>query len=128
MGRWGEEDSKTKGLTGFFISLAIAGLLGYTFYINMGGIKQRMQLEEAMQDITRLGLGREDVELIADIADAGQKLGIDLQPGDIDLTMTLVEGNYELDCTIQYTFTVNIFITTFEVSLPIKENLVLVNM
>ncbi len=128
MSRWGEEEKKTKGLGGFFLWVGIAALLGYTFYINMDGISKRMKLESAMQEITRKGLGREESELIADIVDAGEKLDISMDKSDVYLTMTLVEGNYELDCRIEYTFTVNIFITTFDISLPIKENLVLVNM
>lgn len=127
MGRWGEEEKKSQGLVGCFFALLIVSLTGYTFYVNYQNLEGRRTLEKKMQSIVRQGHRKSESQMIGDIIHEAGLLGLQLGAEDVKLDkrddgMT----NYIIDVEIAYPFDINLFVTTFEVNVPIVESVHLV--
>ena len=127
--RWGEEEKKTKGLGSFLLWLGIAGFAGFILYINLDSITKRRKLEAQMQSVVRGSLGKEDTEIRALVAEAAEELGLDIHPGDIEVSVELNDaGNYDVYCRIPFEFKLNFIFTETSFSLPIKEEVTIVPM
>ena len=127
MGRWGEEEKKSQGLFGCFVAFGVLGLFCYTFYVNYQSLEGRRALEKKMQEIVRQGHKKSESQMVGDILFEAQELGFDLTANEISLQkrddgMT----NYIVDVKISFSFEVNLFVTSFDMNLPIQESVHLV--
>ena len=129
MVRWGEEEKKTKGLGGCFSALAVLLIFGALFATNMNEISDRIALEKTMQSIIRTGAGRSSEQLITEIIEQSEKMGLLLEPDQIQLKIWLDDnGNYAVDSRIDYSLNVNLWIVKFDIPYPISENVTIVSM
>ena len=129
MGRWGEEEKKSKGIFGCAIAFFILGLSLYVFYVNYSNLEGRRLLEKAMQDSIRQGANKTEEEMIGEILTAAEDIGIDVPPEQIDLKKSYDDyNNPVVDVFIDFTFTVDILVTDFEVSIPIVEEVTIVTL
>jgi hypothetical protein len=125
--RWGEEEKKTRGLVGLFISLIILGAFCGTFYVNYKSLEGRRQLEKKMQDVVRSGYEKSESDMIGEILEGSEELKVPLTEEQIKLTKSLDDnGNPVVDVWIHYEFKINLFVTEFPVSLPISEKVTIV--
>jgi len=127
MGRWGEEEKKSKGLVGCFVWATVFALFSYWFYTNYPNLQRRIDLEKAMQQTIRTGADKNETELMAKIRADAADLGVTLGEDDLDLSKWLNDNNnFEVECRINYSFNLDLFITEVEVPYPIHERVVLV--
>jgi len=127
MGRWGEEEKKSKGIFGCLFAFLILGLTLYVFYVNYSNLEGRRALEKAMQDSIRQGTDKSEEEMIGEILLAAEEIGVDVTSEDIDLTKGLDDNNNPVvDVYIDFNFTVNVLVSSFEVSIPIVEKVTIV--
>lgn len=127
-GRWGEEEKKSRGLVSFFIVGGIFVLACYLFYTNYQNLENRRQLEKGMQDIVRSGLKKSKKELVDEILlHANNELNIPLTQDQVDLVIGTDEyRNKTVDVWIDFYFTVDLLVYSWETQLPISEKLTLI--
>lgn len=127
MGRWGEEEKKSKGLFGCAFAFALLGLTLYVFFINYTNLEGRRQLEKAMQESVRTGYDKTEQVMMGEILTAAENLGLDIQSEDIDLQKFYDDNNNPVvDVRIDFKFTVDMLVFQFEVEIPIVEKVTIV--
>ena len=127
MSRWGEEEKKTKGLFGCAFAFTILGFALYIFWINYANLEGRRLMEKRMQDVVRNGYAKSEGQMIASLEEAAEELELPITEENIDLTKSLDSyGNPVVDVRIDFTFSVNVLVTEFEVSIPIAEEVTIV--
>ncbi len=127
MGRWGEEEKKSKGIFGCVIWSGVFLTFCYWFYVNYPNLENRRQLEKDMQNIIRTGANKEVVEMKAQIRDAALNREVALGPDDLELEKWLDDnGNFVVKCRIEYQVSLDLFITDFQVAYPIREQVTIV--
>lgn len=127
MSRWGEEEKKSKGLVGCAIAFIALGMTLYVFYINYANLEGRRDLEKAMQDSVRNGANKSAEVMRGEILTAAEDIGVLVGPDDIELEKFYDDNNNPVvDVKIDFSFTVDILVTDFEVSIPIVEKVTIV--
>ena len=127
MSRWGEDDKKSKGLVGCSIAFAVLGMVLYLFFINYQNLEGRRNLESEMQRIVRTGAEKEANVMIAEIREAASELGLELADEQLYLTKEYDPyNNPVIDVRIDFSFTVDLLVTQFEVAIPIMEEVTIV--
>ena len=127
MSRWGEEEKKSKGLVGCGFAVLLLGFTLFTFARNYRGIEDRRQMEKQMQQIVRSGYAKSEVQMISELNQAAEDIGMELHPDDLELTKSLDDyGNPVVDVYIDYSFEVDLIFTTFPINIPIQEEVVIV--
>ena len=127
MGRWGEEESKTKGIGGCLFALFILLGTSWFFYTNYQRLENRRLLEKAMQDSIRTGYAKSVEKMRAELLDAAAEIGVELTQDDIRLSKELDDyNNPVVDCRIEYSFDVDLIVTTYPMNLPIIEKVTIV--
>lgn len=127
MARWGQEESKTKGLFGCFFACVILGIAGYTFYLNYDALEQRSELEKRIQELARTYLNEKNDKLIQAVREEAQLLGIELEPEDITIEISRDENyNFVVYYWIDIPFTIDLLITEERISLPITEKVTVI--
>lgn len=123
MGRWGEEEKKSKGIFGCLIAGAIFVLFCYTFYINYQNLENRRTLEKRMEVIIYNGKAKTDKQLEKEILAVAQELDFTLNPEDVYVHKYRDEyTNYMVDVSISIPAEVDLLVTSFTVPLPIERN------
>ena len=127
MSRWGQEEKKSKGLFTFAIFGGIFLLTAYLFFINYQRLEERRLLEEGMQKIVRNGLKKTKKEMEDEILlFANNDLGLPLTNDQLELTIGQdAYSNKVVDVWIEYKFEVDLLAFSFEVEVPISEELTL---
>ena len=127
MGRWGEEESKSKGMGGCLFAAFVLGAICYTFYINYDSIENRRKLEKSMQNIVRSGIDKSAEQMIGEIHKAAEDLNVHLDPSDVHLETFYDDNNNPVvDVKIDYKFKINLLFTTFTQNVPIAEKVTIV--
>lgn len=127
MGRWGEEEKKSKGLVGCFIWSGILGLVLFMFYINLPRLDTRRQLEKDMQSIVRTGIFQSEEILIAKIIEAAEDREVFLETKDVSLEISPDGyGNFIIDCKINFPVELNFLVAQYDINLPIYEKVTLI--
>ena len=127
MSRWGEEEKKNKGLFGCAIAFTVLGLSLYIFYINYANLEGRRNLEREMQGVIRTGYDKSEQVMIAEIREAAEKLGLELDDDHIDLEKYYDDHNNPVvDVRIDFAFTVDLLVAKWDVAIPIVEEVTIV--
>ncbi|CAM2008116.1 hypothetical protein [Acanthopleuribacter pedis] len=127
MTRWGQEESKTKGLLGCSFGLFLLGIFCYTFYINYDALEKRSEFEKRVQAMARVQHEKEPGQLIKKILDEARAMDLDISEENIDLTITRDENfNIVVDYWIDIPFTIDFLVTQEDVSLPIAEKVTVI--
>ena len=126
MGRWSEEEKKTKGLGGLAIALMVLGAFVYLAVINKENISNRRALEAEMQKLTRSTRSTNSDEIVVKLLEKADELGMDLVSDDFDINIKREMGNYYVDAYIRVPFKIDLLVTNFELDVPIVEKLTVV--
>lgn len=128
MSRWGEEEKKSKGLFGCIFAFLVLGFTLYTFILNYKNLEGRRDLEKGMQDTVRKGgYAKSEIQLVSEILNISEELGLEVAREQIELSKTYDDyNNPVVDVYIDFSFTVDLLLFDFEVSLPIAEKLTIV--
>ena len=127
MSRWGEGDKKSQGLWGCSIAFFVLGLTLYVFFINYQNLEGRRNLEEKMQSIVRTGYSKTSEQMIMEIKESSEELGLQLDDDAISLTKVMDEyNNPVVSVRIDFSFEVDLLVTQFDIAIPIVEDLTIV--
>ena len=127
MGRWGEEEKKTKGLGGCFIAVFVVGFFSYFCWVNYEGAEKRRALEKMTHNIVTDSFRRTDQEITGDIRQAALNMNIELAAGDIKVEKwDDGYGNFEVKVNIAFPLEVNLLVTKFDLDVPIVEKVTLI--
>lgn len=127
MARWGQEESKTKGIFGCLFALMVLSLMGYTFYLNYEALEQRIELEKRIQNMARTYMEKKPDKLIKAILEEANQLGLELTPDDMTVEVSRDENyNFVVYYWIDIPFTLDLLFTQEEISLPITEKVTVI--
>lgn len=120
MGRWGEEEKKSKGIFGCLFAVGVFSLCIYTFSRNYPQLEARAAMEKRLGSMITRNWQESELE----IAERIQKITVE-EGGSIELSDISVEK--VKNSTSHYTFTVKVFyplevdmiVTKFDVNYPI---------
>lgn len=119
MGRWGEEEKKSKGIFGCLFAFGVMALFIYTFTLNYPQLQARAAMEKKMGSLITQNWRETDAELKVRIRDLAIEEGGTLTLEDIDLSRSQFESSWIFKVRIGYNIKVNILINQFEVDYPI---------
>ena len=128
MSRWGEEEKKSKGVTGLIVMVLVTTIFFYTFYRNYQALEFRRTFEKEAQKIIRDGMNKKAPELKKEILDKSRGMGMELPPDAVELTRIVDEyGNPVIDMWIDIPVEIDLLVTTYPTSLPIAEKVTLID-
>lgn len=128
MGRWGEEEKKSKGLMGCFLAFLVLVGFVFGFFRFYDAIEKRKQLEDVVQDTCRGAHTISDSEVKAKIMAAVRDLDLPVAPEQVDVERKNDEQkNQVLEVTIRYEHEVDLLVTKIKLPRRIHEKLTLID-
>ena len=120
MGRWGEEEKKTKGIFGCLFAFGVLALSAYTFSLNYPQLQARAAMEKRLGSMITRNWKETETELAVRIRDITIEEGGTIELADIEITKTKEgDGHFSFKVWVRYPIEVNALITKFEVEYPI---------
>lgn len=120
MGRWGEEEKKSKGLLGCFFALGVLVLFGYTFSRNYPQLQARAAMEKRLGSMITKNWQETTLELSERIRDITIEEGGAIEISDIEIIKTKKDGgHYIFEVWVRYPIDVDLIITQFKAEYPI---------
>jgi hypothetical protein len=119
MGRWGEEEKKSKGIFGCLFALAVLGLFMYTFSRNYPQLQARAAMEKKLGSMILKNWRDSEFEIKEKIRDLTIEEGGQITIEDIEVNKSQFESSWKFKVWVRYPIEVDLIITQFETNYPI---------
>lgn len=120
MSRWGEEESKSKGIFGCLVAFGFLFLFAYTFFVNYQSLEDRRILEQKMNELCNQGYSLSAQEIKARLVKFADDLEMEITEEDITINKGMDDhNNPTIGGRIEFHFTVNLLITDYPIEIPI---------
>lgn len=127
MSRWGQEESKTKGIGGCLVALIVFAGTIFVFLKIYPVIEGRRELEEEVQRICRAAHGKTESMVLADIMASVRNLGLTVERENIKIQKDKdANQNIVLKVHLSYVHTADFGFFTKDFPVSISESVVLV--